>query len=384
MTVMEERSVDKLARYIMLAAGLLIAAGLCWFFSNIIVYILLAAVFSLLARPVMSFLEKLKIKGRGLPSWANAVTSIILIISCIMLVIVNIIPVVAHVFKDISLVDVENMFRQISLEEINDVIISVFPAVGSDFRIEMALWDKLKDLVDVSAFSSLIGSVANFVVNFGVAVFAVVFISFFFIRDSKLFSKIISALVPDRLEKTANEAIADIENLLSRYFVGLVAEMTGVALINFFGLWLVARLGVNAAIGIAFMTGILNIIPYVGPLMGGVLGTVMGLVLKLFGPAASSDVNILAFGLILVAIFFATQLVDNFLFQPLIYSSSIKASPLEIFIVLLAAGHVGGMIGMLVAIPGYTVIRVIAGTFFRKHKMIRRLIPIECVDQDIS
>lgn len=384
MTVMEERSVDKLARYIMLAAGLLIAAGLCWFFSNIIVYILLAAVFSLLARPVMSFLEKLKIKGRGLPSWANAVISIILIISCIMLVIVNIIPVVAHVFKDISLVDVENMFRQISLEEINDVIISVFPAVGSDFRIEMALWDKLKDLVDVSAFSSLIGSVANFVVNFGVAVFAVVFISFFFIRDSKLFSKIISALVPDRLEKTANEAIADIENLLSRYFVGLVAEMTGVALINFFGLWLVARLGVNAAIGIAFMTGILNIIPYVGPLMGGVLGTVMGLVLKLFGPAASSDVNILAFGLILVAIFFATQLVDNFLFQPLIYSSSIKASPLEIFIVLLAAGHVGGMIGMLVAIPGYTVIRVIAGTFFRKHKLIRRLIPIECVDQDIS
>lgn len=384
MTVMEERSVDKLARYIMLAAGLLIAAGLCWFFSNIIVYILLAAVFSLLARPVMSFLEKLKIKGRGLPSWANAVISIILIISCIMLVIINIIPVVAHVFKDISLVDVENMFRQISLEEINDVIISVFPAVGSDFRIEMALWDKLKDLVDVSAFSSLIGSVANFVVNFGVAVFAVVFISFFFIRDSKLFSKIISALVPDRLEKTANEAIADIENLLSRYFVGLVAEMTGVALINFFGLWLVARLGVNAAIGIAFMTGILNIIPYVGPLMGGVLGTVMGLVLKLFGPAASSDVNILAFGLILVAIFFATQLVDNFLFQPLIYSSSIKASPLEIFIVLLAAGHVGGMIGMLVAIPGYTVIRVIAGTFFRKHKLIRRLIPIECVDQDIS
>ena len=381
---MEERPVDKLARYVILAAGLLIVAGLCWFYSNIIVYILLAAVFSLLARPVMAFLGKLKIKGKGLPSWANAVISIILLISCILLVAVNIIPVVAHVFKDISLVDVENMFRRISLEEINDVIISVFPAVGSDFRIEMVLWDRLKDIVDVSAFSSLIGSVANFVVNFGVGIFAVVFISFFFIRDSRLFSKIISAMVPDRLEKTANEAIADIEMLLSRYFVGLVAEMTGVALINFFGLWLIARLGVNAAIGIAFMTGILNIIPYVGPLMGGVLGTIMGLVLKLFGPAASSDVNIMVFALILVAIFFATQLVDNFLFQPLIYSSSIKASPLEIFIVLLAAGHVGGMLGMLVAIPGYTVIRVVAGTFFRKHKMIRRLIPAENADKDIS
>ena len=77
----------------------------------------------------------------------------------------------------------------------------------------------------------------------------------------------------------------------------------------------------------------------------------------------------------LLALFMVTQLVDNFLFQPLIYSTSIKASPLEIFIVLLIAGNTAGVIGMLVAIPAYTVIRVVAGHFFGDIKAIRRLIP---------
>ena len=62
-------------------------------------------------------------------------------------------------------------------------------------------------------------------------------------------------------------------------------------------------------------------------------------------------------------------------FQPLIYSTSIKAHPLEIFIVFLMAGHIGGVVGMLVAIPAYTVIRVIAMRFFYRFKIIQRLIP---------
>ena len=71
----------------------------------------------------------------------------------------------------------------------------------------------------------------------------------------------------------------------------------------------------------------------------------------------------------------AAQLIDNFIYQPVIYSTSIKAHPLEIFIVLLMAGHIGGTVGMLVAIPAYTVVRVIAIRFFYRFKPIQRLIP---------
>jgi predicted PurR-regulated permease PerM len=115
--------------------------------------------------------------------------------------------------------------------------------------------------------------------------------------------------------------------------------------------------------------------------MGGVIGTVLGFTLKLCNPAIGLDVNIWIFTLILIAIFFFAQLIDNVVYQPVIYSSSIKSTPPEIFIVLLIAGNIGGFIGMLIAIPSYTVIRVVAGTFFRHVKFIRILIPIESIDK---
>ena len=100
----------------------------------------------------------------------------------------------------------------------------------------------------------------------------------------------------------------------------------------------------------------------------------IGIVLKL-GTGAGLDVNIWIFALIILAIMLTAQLIDNFIYQPLIYSTSIKAHPLEIFIVLLMAGHIGGTIGMLVAVPAYTIVRVIAIRFFYRFKPIQRLVP---------
>ena len=129
---------------------------------------------------------------------------------------------------------------------------------------------------------------------------------------------------------------------------------------------------------IAFLTGIFNVIPYVGPLLGGIIGTTLGLVLKYSSATPIGlDVNFWVFAAILIAILYFTQLIDNFVYQPLIYSTSIKSTPLEIFIVLLIVGHIGGPLAMIVAIPCYTVVRVIAFRFFRHIKAINRLIPDE-------
>ena len=170
------------------------------------------------------------------------------------------------------------------------------------------------------------------------------------------------------------EAIGDIEHLLSRYFVGLTLEMIAVAFFNFLGLWLIARIGPTYALGIAFIAGILNILPYVGPLIGEVLGVALCLVLK-YGAGIGLDVNFMVFAVIVFAIMLSVQFIDNFVLQPIIYSTSIQSTPLEIFIVLLVSGHVGGILGMLAAIPIYTVIRVVAGRFFYNHKAVRRLMP---------
>ena len=182
------------------------------------------------------------------------------------------------------------------------------------------------------------------------------------------------SLVPDKHELTLSKTLSEIKQLLSRYFVGLLIEILGVALIDFLGLWLIARLNFSYAIGIAFLAGMLNVIPYVGPLIGSTLGVLFGVLLKL-GIGIGLDVNVWVFALIVLAIMAAAQVVDNLIYQPLIYSTSIKAHPLEIFIVLLMAGHIGGIKGMLVAIPAYTVVRVVAIRFFYRFKPIQRLVP---------
>lgn len=375
-----ERYTDKLAKYIIAAAGIGIIGALCWYFRSVIIYILAAVVVSLIAKPVMGGLQKIRIKGKKAPDWFLAAFSLTFVITIILTILTLIIPIVSGILKGISFGNIENAAGQIAvpLSHLNDFLKSTFPQLGNEFRIEMLLGQELQKLFDASAISSMIGSATSFLTSLGIGLFSVIFIGFFFIKDDGLFTEIVCALVPDKHEKNTEEAIADIGHLLSRYFIGVMIEVCGVALLNFLGLLLIARMGFNAAIGIAFLTGILNIIPYVGPLMGGVLGTLLCLILKYSSiTPLGLDVSFWMFTIILIAIFCFTQLVDNFLYQPLIYSTSIKSKPLEIFIVLLIVGHMGGPLSMIIAIPCYTVVRVIAFRFFRRYKAIRRLIPSE-------
>lgn len=375
-----ERYTDKLAKYVLIAAAVCLAGAVCWYFRSVITYILVAVVVSLIGKPVVKLLQKINIKGKRLPDWFLAALTLTVIVGVLMSVITLLIPIVSNIVKGISLSNIESAAGQIAvpLANLNETLRNTFPSLGSGFRIETALLAELQKLLDVSKVSSLIGTATSFLSSFGVAMFSIVFIGFFFIKDDDTFTNIVTALVPDKHEKNAAAAISDIGYLLSRYFIGVLLEITGVALINFIGLWLIARLGVNAALGIAFITGLLNVIPYIGPLMGGVLGTLLGLILKYSSATPLGlDVNFWAFSAILIAIFCFTQLVDNFLYQPIIYSTSIKAKPLEIFIVLLVVGHMAGPMAMIVAIPCYTVLRVIAFRFFRQYKAIRRLIPSE-------
>lgn len=375
----KERGVDRLSRYIIygVAAAIALAAG--WYFRNVIIYVILAAVVSLLGKPVMNLLRHVKIRKKSMPDWLQAVLVIVFILSIFLVIFTQVIPVVVgivqKIFDNLSASDYSLPVDTYtaSVNAVNAWMISHFPQFGPDFRIESAIGSFLRKTFDLTSLSSLIEYIAFFFVSFGVGIFSVVFISFFFIKDPMLFRKIVGALVPDRIESRVIDAIGDIEHLLSRYFVGLLVEVIGVAVLNFLFLWLIARIGFNAAIGIAFITGILNIIPYVGPLVGTVIGTILATVLKF--SAAGLTIHFWGFVLVLLALFMVTQLVDNFLFQPLIYSTSIKASPLEVFIVLLIAGNTAGVLGMLVAIPAYTVLRVIAGHFFGDIKAIRRLIP---------
>ena len=368
-----------LAKWLLAAFVAVIAWLLFRQFGSVVVYVLLAGVVSLIAKPLKMMLAKIRIKGHRAPDWFLAILSILLILVIFCGIIAGLAPMVKEVISDVASVTGDTSLGAISsnLAELNAYLVKTFD-LDPGFRIEVAILHQVKSLINVNIFGNVIGSVASALASFGIGLFSVVFIAFFFIRDEELFSRIICALAPDRHEDEVAQSLSDVEHLLSRYFIGLIVEMSCVGLIDFLGLWAIARLELGTAIGIGFMAGLLNIIPYVGPLLGGVLGTIIAMTIRYCGTGACGlDIGFWGFLAILVAVFVLAQLVDNFILQPVIYSTSIQASPLEIFIVMLLAGTMGGILGMLTAIPAYTVVRVVAGRFFPQVKFIRRLLGLD-------
>ncbi len=371
----KERSIDRLARYIIIIGVLAIAAVMAYYFSSVLAYILIAFVVSLIGQPVLRLLRRIKVKGKAAPDAILAVVTLVVIFALLFLVVMQVIPVVTNIVGEATFLNEQEVIDSHNIiDQVNGWIIKTIPWVGDDFDGAELLMGKITEVLNLSNISVILGSVASAVAGLAVGIFSVVFISFFFIKDDTLFGKIVGAMVPDKIEERVKRTIHDIERLLSRYFVGLIIEILGVVLLDCLGLWLVARVDFSYALGIAFIAGLLNVIPYVGPLIGEVIGVVLCVILK-YGAGIGLGVNIWVFALIVFGVMLATQLVDNFIYQPLIYSTSIKASPLEIFVVLLIAGNVGGAVGMLVAIPAYTVVRVIASRFFYDRKIVQRLIP---------
>jgi len=293
----EERTIDKLARYIINFGTFAIIAALCWYFRSVLIYIIAAFVISLIGQPIFRSLKDIRFKGRTAPDWLLSVLTLVAIFAIITIIITQVIPVVSGIIRDAAAMNTRITFDRDMLDRINEWIISVFPGVGNDFDLFSYTLARLKEVTSFSGISNVIGSVASVVASIAVGAFSIVFISFFFIKDEALFGKIIGALVPDRIEASVGKTILDIEILLSRYFVGLTVEVMGVMLLDFLGLWLIARIGVNYAIGIAFIAGILNVIPYVGPLIGEVLGVILWFFAKYLMLAFGAEPHVLELGI---------------------------------------------------------------------------------------
>jgi predicted PurR-regulated permease PerM len=124
------------------------------------------------------------------------------------------------------------------------------------------------------------------------------------------------------------------------------------------------------AIVMGLIVGILNIIPYVGPWLGFFISVTMGVASHM-----SMDFNAIVLPLVwsMMIVLVLTQVIDNIIFQPVIFSNSVRAHPLEIFIVVLSAGFAAGVPGMILGIPTYTVLRVLAREFFNNIKAVQRL-----------
>jgi predicted PurR-regulated permease PerM len=177
----------------------------------------------------------------------------------------------------------------------------------------------------------------------------------------------IMGATPCEYQTEVKHVLLESKRLLTRYFIGLCIDLTLVISLLTLGMWI---LGFKNALMIGFFAGIMNIIPYIGPFIGASLGVILGISSDL-GLDFSTQMVPLIFEML--GVFVIVNLLDAMIFQPTIYSSSVKAHPLEIFLVIMMAGSIAGVPGMMLAIPSYTVLRIFAKEFFNKFYLVKSL-----------
>lgn len=212
-------------------------------------------------------------------------------------------------------------------------------------------------------FSSVMSRFGNLMVG----IFSVFFISFFFLKEQGLFDRMLTAMVPNEYEAQAHQALDETSKLLIRYFIGILIQMT---IITVFGSVALSMLGVKNALLIGFFAAVMNVIPYIGPILGASFGVMITLSSNLELPFYSELVPLITKVLMVFAIM---QLLDNIILQPNIFSKSVKAHPLEIFLVVMIGAKIGGVAGMVLAIPFYTAFRVVGKVFLSEFKVIQQL-----------
>ena len=350
---------------------ILIVLGLffVWYFQTIIFFIVTSAVLSLILKPVVKGITHIRIKEWHPPRWMAAILSLILLILTVTGFLYFFIPLLlkeAQLLYDISPNQIINYFEG-PLRQLEEFFHR--HEIDADPRgiLQDYVRGSLMGMLDLDLFAAFFNRIFGITIELLIGIFSVFFITFFFLKEEKMFPNMILALTPDEHSDSVEKVLGKLEYLLTRYFAGLVIQISCIALIASIGLTIV---GVKNPILIGVFAGVTNIIPYLGPVLGASFGILSGILANMHLPFYP-DVTFLLLQIVLV--FVIVQQLDNLIFQPVIYSTSVKAHPVEIFIVILMAARIAGISGMIIAIPAYTVIRVIAKEFLDEFKIVQKL-----------
>ena len=361
-------SVQTFLRWVVGLTVVVAVGALLWYFREVVVYILVSALFAIVGRPLVSLLSKIKIKQFAVPRWLAAAVTLVLLWVVLGGLLSLIIPLVAGKIYELSSLDLRLALEGVEapLERLQNYISTIFVLPETHFSISDIIVSTIRRFLNYDTVNSVVSSIINTGMSAVIVIFSVSFITFFFLKEDGLFSSMVSAIFPDKYAENVHRAIDKVSLLLSRYFTGLLTESLIISAIIAFVL-LLFGMEIEDACFIAVIMGLLNVIPYAGPAAGVLVSIFIGVVSPIEGCTIAYTLTVI------LCTICAVKGVDDFVLQPTIYSSKVSAHPLEIFIVILMAGSVGGIVGLLVAVPSYTVLRVFAKEFFSEVSLVRKL-----------
>jgi predicted PurR-regulated permease PerM len=358
-------------RNILIFCGILVLLGCAWFFRNIVVYILVSGVFSIMGRPLVDLFCKVRIRKWALPRWISALLTLVAIWGVIILFFIIFVPLVTRQINYFSTIDSEKIVQIIAgpINKVETIVRSINKEIPQNITIQDYIVKKVAGILNINMIQNFIGSLIGILGNVIIAIFSITFITFFFLKDQKLFYESILMWVPDKYVNNVTRALNSIKNLLTRYFIGIVIQSTCIMILITIGMTIVG-IDFQQSLVMGLIIGILNVIPYAGPWIGLAIAITMGVASHINQDITTVVIPLVTYMIIVEAV---VHLIDNIVFQPVIFSNSVKAHPLEIFIVVLAAGFAAGIPGMILGIPAYTVLRVLAREFFYNFKAVQKI-----------
>jgi len=341
---------------------------LAWYFSGILICIIIAGVISIIGNPLVQLLDKVRIGKIRIPHSLRVILALLLIITILVGLFSFFIPLVINEVGLISSIEWNKLadFYRNEINWLQNVLVRT-GFIRKGWTVDMLLKTNLTKFLDFSLFSNIISGVLLFTGTFFFHLFTILFLSFFFLNDITMLPRLLLLLVPEKYGEQTKNVMNRSKILLSRYFIGLIINVL-VMIVSYAIALSIA--GAKGALVIAFFGGIVNIIPYIGPFIAIGTGIILGVTgiisAGLYGSIGSMALRILIAMVIVI-------LLDNFVYGPVIQGRSVKAHPVEIFLVIVAAGSIGGIPAMIIAVPGYAFLRIIASEFFSQFRLIQKM-----------
>lgn len=361
-------SVQTFLKYLVRVLLVALACFILWYFSTVFGYIAVSLVLLLICKPLKKCIDRIHIGKHQMPSALSAVFCLIVIWTIILAISFAVIPLLLQKISQIGNLDLHATFYNISapFQSFAKSCSMLFTNGEQNINMHDILLDFAKEFLDLSKMETALANIVNLGFESLMFVFSVSFITFFFLKDSGIVRTIFFAIFPEKNRENVINALETTSRLLSRYFTGILVEALMIAVVLLTCLTIFGMPLSDAAF-IAFTMGLMNIIPYAGPLIGSILAVFIGLI----SPIPCYGVN----GTIIltIAIVLVVKGIDDFILQPVIYSGRVNAHPLEVFIVILFAATLGGIIGMLLAVPLYTVLRVFLYEFFPENHLVKSI-----------
>jgi predicted PurR-regulated permease PerM len=356
-------------KYFIIAILIVLITLTAWYLKTIILYIIISTILSLLGQPLVNLLSKIHFRKKHISRTMSSIGALIIMLTVIVGLISLFIPLIVEQARIISQINpnkVIDTFKE-PLKNLDYSLQKFQVDNSSEGTVEKFLTEKLPTIFGFSQISAIARQMVSFTGGIIAAFFSISFMTFFFMKDEHLVYNIILLLTPPKHIEAVKDIMRSTKLILTRYFIGILMDMAFVATLTATGL---SIFGLKNALLIGLFAGILNVVPYLGPLLGAGFAILIGILGNLDLDFYTQLIPLIEK---IALTFLIIQLIDAFFFQPLVISNRVKAHPLEIFLVILTAGTIAGITGMVAAIPIYTIIRIIAKEFLNNFKIVQQL-----------